>query len=322
MRLIRRRNALGVAVVAAVAFAAACGGGGDSDGSSPASTEDFLAEVDMVCADSREQLNAIEEPQSEDEFLPALQAALPIQQQQAEDLRATTPPEELESQYNEALGLIDAQVAVVEQSVDSLEAGEDPNEVVVEFTEGIERNEERLDEIAADIGLTECGADAGDDGPSDDDTPRDGTLTDGGDPDDIPTVSTEDSDDTDAAPGQTGDIRQYLTDVGAASQALVSFGEILQNASSPAELESSADEAQAQLDEFDEAVAMLDGYTLDDAELEEQRAGIVETAPEVSDTLRRFTDAAAAGDLEAVTELIPEVTTALTNFQQAAAGNP
>ena len=72
MRLIRRRNALGVAVVAAVAFAAACGGGGDSDGSSPASTEEFLAEVDMVCADSREQLNAIAEPQSEDEFLPAL----------------------------------------------------------------------------------------------------------------------------------------------------------------------------------------------------------------------------------------------------------
>lgn len=315
MRVIRRRNVLGVAVVAAVALAAACGSSSNGDGSSPASAEEFVVEVDNVCREADAELDMIEDPQSEEDFLPALQAALPIQEMQAEDLRAIEPPDELAPQYNEALGLIDAQVAVIQQTIDDLEAGQDPNTVVVEFNDALDQNDERLDQIAEDLGLTQCGTGSdGDSGTTTDDTTTDATTGD---------TLTDDTT-TDATPttGQTGDVQQYLTDVGAASQALISFGEILQNVSSPSDLENSADEAQAQLDEFDTAIAQLDGYTLDDADLEEQRSDIVAAAPDVSDSLRRFVDAAAAGDLSAVQSLLPEVTSALTNFQQAASGNP
>lgn len=311
MRVIRRGSVFGVAIVAAVALAAGCGSdSGDGEDSSPASEEDFIVAVDDVCRDANAELETVSEPESAEEFLPALQAALPIQETQAEDLRAITPPEELEAQYNEALGLIDAQVAVVQQTIDDLEAGEDPNTVVVEFNDALDQNSDRLDEIAEELGLSECGSGGSTSSDGDTDTTTDDTLTDGSTTDATPTT------------GQTGDVQQYLTDVGAASQALISFGEILQNVDSPSDLENSADEAQAELDEFDTAIAQLDGYTLDDADLEEQRSNIVAAAPDVSDSLRRFVDAAAAGDISAVQSLLPEVTSALTNFQQAASGTP
>ena len=79
-------------------------------------------------------------------------------------------------------------------------------------------------------------------------------------------------------------------------------------------------DATAALDDFDEAIAKLDTYTLEDETLDKQRAGLVRTGPKVSDVLRRFLDAAEKGDVAAVQALVPEVTSTITEFQQAATG--
>jgi hypothetical protein len=78
--------------------------------------------------------------------------------------------------------------------------------------------------------------------------------------------------------------------------------------------------AKAALDDFDQAIAKLQTYSLGDATLDKQRAGLVRTGPKVSDVLRRFLDAAQEGDVSKVQALVPEVTSTITEFQQAATG--
>ncbi len=138
------------------------------------------------------------------------------------------------------------------------------------------------------------------------------------------TLTTTDDATTDSAPPDTptgtADIQTYVGDVGEAAQALVSFGTILQNVSSPEELQAQAGQAEAELDKFDAAIAEMSAYTLENAQLEQQRAGLVDTADEVSSSLGEFVDAAREGDTARIQELVPEVTEALTSFQNAASG--
>jgi hypothetical protein len=119
------------------------------------------------------------------------------------------------------------------------------------------------------------------------------------------------------SPG-AGQATEYVDDVQAAAAALQGFGTTLQGTTSLEGLEAKVPEAEAKLDEFDAAIAELEGYTLDDATLEAQRQRLAATGPEVSDVLRRFVDAAASGDTEAVATLVPEVQQVITEFGQAA----
>ncbi len=98
-----------------------------------------------------------------------------------------------------------------------------------------------------------------------------------------------------------------MADVQVATSALQGFGELLQGSTSIQDLGNNAAAAQKKLDDFDTAIAKLGTYKLAAAQLDKQRAGLVATGPAVSDVLRRFVTAAAAGDIAAVTELLPEV---------------
>ncbi|HMM48347.1 MAG TPA: hypothetical protein PKE32_01865 [Miltoncostaeaceae bacterium] len=126
---------------------------------------------------------------------------------------------------------------------------------------------------------------------------------------------TTDAPTTDAGTGTT---TQYVADAKEAADALTEFGNILSSTESIEKFKSKAPQAQEALDRFDAAIAKLDGYRMDDSTLEQQRAGLVEKGPAVSDVLRRFVDAAAANDEQATTDLLSEVMTALTEFSEAA----
>lgn len=329
MRASRRRGVLAVLAVGAIGIAAACGGSDDSE-SSGLSAEEFRSQADAICAKYDEQTDAIAAPGGPDEVEAYFTEVIPIQQQQLTELQALEPPEDLSARFDEATGLLEEQISLAQQAVDQISGGTDPATAVQSFSDEADANGDRLDALATELGLTECGND--DSGGDDTDTSGTDTTattldTTGGDATTTEDVTTEESGDTTGdtvEPTTTyGDdaLQIYITDVSDAANALVQFGTILQSVSSPEDLSQQADAASAQLDTFDAAMAQIATYRLSNAQLEEQRAGLVATSGNVSTTLRDFTAAAAAGDLEEAQALLPQVQTALSEFQAAAAGS-
>ncbi len=295
---VRRRPLAGLAVVGAAALIAGCGGGSDSP-----SADDFREQADAICADANREIDGLTEPASADtdEVLPFLTSGLTIQQSQIDELRDLEPPSDLEGTWNEAIDLLEQRQALIQEAADRIAAGESAAEVLGDDAE-IERLQEESRQKARDLGLTVCGCE--DEEPST--TAADTTAT-------APDTAT-------SGPAQSGESARYLADVQAAAGALQSFGQVLQGSTDVDDFKANVPEAQASLDEFDAAIAELDAYELSDARLEEQRSGLAETGPRVSDVLRRFLDAASSGDIAAVGELVPEVTARINEFQQAATG--
>lgn len=316
MRASRRRGALAVLAVGAIAIGAGCGG---DSGSDALSADELRSQADAICAAFDGRSDAIAEPTSEEEIPGFIEETVALQREQLEQLQGLEPPEELASQYDEALTLLEEQVDGAQTVIDDIESGTSPSEAVQNAPESLDENGARLDTLANELGLTSCGdgdSDSGDDTSGAQDTTTATTDDD--------TLSGSDGATTDAAPPPTptgtADIQTYVGDVGKAAQALVSFGTILQNVSSPEELQSQAGRAEAELAKFDAAIAQMNTYTLENAQLEQQRAGLVDTADEVSSSLGEFTEAAREGDTARIQELVPEVTQALTSFQNAASG--
>lgn len=305
-----RRTTAGLAVAGAAILIAGCGGGSDS-----LSAEELRSQADAVCAATDEATDAIAAPTSNEEILPFLIATRDAQTGSVADLKELEPPSELEENWNRAITLQEEQLNTINDAITRIEAGEDPEAVITELSPGLEERDTELDSLADALGLTVCGAD--------DEADTDTTTTSTEATTTAPTTLAETTapattEATTTASGGQGTVDQYLADTQAAAAALTSFGTILQGVTSIDELPAKAPAAQEALDEFDAAIAKLDGYTLEDATLEQQRAGLVEEGPAVSDVLRRFVDAAAAGDVAAVQQLLPEVQTALQNFSSAA----
>lgn len=305
-----RRTSAGLAVAGAAILIAGCGGGSDS-----LSAEELRTQADAICADADERTDAIAEPTTEEELVPAYTELLSIQNDSISRLKELKPPSELEATWNEAISLQEEQVATLQGLVDRIEAGEDVQTVLEEVTPEAEAREEQLDRLADELGLKVCGQDDEDTEPS----TTEGTTTAATTLGETTAPATTEA--TTPSTGGQGTVDQYLQDAQAAAGALTEFGEILQNVASPQQLEAQAPAAQEALDEFDAAIAQMDGYTLSEPQLEQQRAALVEKGPAVSDVLRRFVDAAASGDAAAVQALLPEVMTALTEFSSAATGS-
>jgi hypothetical protein len=115
----------------------------------------------------------------------------------------------------------------------------------------------------------------------------------------------------------SSEIDRFLRDVQAASGALNAFGTALRDASEPAEVKAQLNDLRAKLAEFDQAIAALDDYTLDNPTLEGERSRLVAAGPAVSDALRSFVDAAASGDLSRISAVLPEVAAKLQQFARA-----
>jgi hypothetical protein len=299
-----RRTSAGLAVAGAAILIAGCGGGSDS-----LSAEELRTQADAICADADARTDAIADPTSEEELVPAYTELLSIQRDSISRLKELSPPSELESTWNEAISLQEEQVATLQGLVDRIGAGEDVQTVLEEVTPEAEAREEQLDRLADELGLTVCGQD---DDETTEPTTTEGTTTAATTVGETTAPATTEA--TTPSTGAEGTAEQYRQDAQAATAALTEFGEILQSVGSPQQLEAQAPAAQEALDEFDAAIAKMDGYTLSSAELEQQRAAFVDNGPAISDVLRRFVDAAASGDAAAVQTLLPEVLTALTDF--------
>ncbi len=307
MPLARRRPLAGIAALGAVAVIAGCGGGSDS-----LTADEFRTQADAICADYNRQSDALSDPSSPDEILPSLKEILPLQQDQLTKLKALEPPSELSGTFDEALALLDKQSAILTSAESRITAGEDPLTVIGEISDEAGPIGDEADTKAKDLGLTVCGTNGNDTS----------TTTSTSTAPTAPTTAEATTEETTSTAPTTaeGSTAAYVTDVQSAATALQDFGTLLQSTTSVADLKSKTSKAQADLDDFDSAIAKLDGYTLDVPRLERQRAGLTRTGPKVSDVLRRFLDAAGTGDVGAIQKLLPEVTSTIAEFQKAATG--
>ncbi len=243
-----------------------------------------------------------------------LQSGLTIQKEQLDKLKALEPPSELAGTFDEATALLDQQSAAIQGAADRIAGGEDAETVIRSVDAEIDSLNDQADAKAKELGLEVCGTeDTGTDGTSTTATTTTPTTAE-------LTTAAPPATDTDSGSGATGDTSAYVDDVQEAAGALTAFGTALQSTTSLDDLKAKVPDATRSLDEFDQAISELETYTLEDATLDRQRAGLVRTGPRVSDVLRRFLDAAQKGDVSAVQALVPEVTTTIQEFQRAATG--
>lgn len=307
MSLARRRPIAGIATLGvAAALVAGCGGGG----SDSLSADEFRTQADAICADYNTQADALTDPTSPSEYLTSLKEIVPLQTAQLAKLKDLKPPSELEKPFNEALALLDKQQGVLDSAVTRLEGGEDPTKVLSAIATQAGDLGDQADAKAEELGLKVCGTDGSGSAT---------TATTATAPAVTTAPETTATTDTTAATGTT-DAAGYVADVQSAATALQEFGSVLSTSTGISDLKAKVPQARASLDTFDAAIAKLDDYTLGIPRLDEQRSGLARTGPKVSDVLRRFLDAAAAGDLGAVQKLVPEVTTTIGEFQKAATG--
>lgn len=304
MPQLRRRPVAGALAVGVVALIAGCGGG-DSDAPS---AEEYRQQADRICLSSNRGTDALTEPERPDQILAYLRAGLPIQQEELEGLRALEPPEELRADHDRVVSLLQERQDLIEGVAEDIEGGADPERAVEGATPRLDRLREEGRGIAERMGLEICGTQR---------TDEPGTTT----------AATAPAP-TDTAPGTTtddtpvGQASRFASDALAAAGALQSIGTELQATTSVADLNDRLPALESGLDEFDAAIARLDGYSLDDADLEGRREGLARTGPAVGDVLRRFIAAASRNDAAEVRRLLPEVQSAINDFQQAAQGAP
>src|SRR5688500_20365791 len=106
MSFARSRPLAALAVVGAAAAIAGCGGGDDSSG---LSADEFRTQADAICADADTRIDALDEPNANDQVLGFLQSGLTIQREQIEKLKALEPPSDLSGTFGEATDLLDQQ---------------------------------------------------------------------------------------------------------------------------------------------------------------------------------------------------------------------
>ena len=308
MPQLRRPPLAGALAVGVVALIAGCGGGGDD--SDALSAEEYRQQADRICLTSNRGTDALTEPESADRALAFLQAGLPIQQEELEGLRALEPPEELRADHDRVVGLLQERQDLIQGVADEIEGGADPEQTVQEATPRIDELQEEGREVSERMGLEICGTQRTEE-------PGATTAETAPAPTDTATAPATTTDDT-----PVGQAARFASDALAAAGALQSIGGELQATTSVEDLNDRLPALESGLDDFDAAISKLDGYTLDDPDLEGRREGLARTGPAVSDVLRRFIAAASRNDAAEVQRLLPEVQSAINDFQQAAQGTP
>jgi hypothetical protein len=140
----------GFALVVA-ALAAGCGGGGDGD---RLSKEEFQKEANAICARFEGRIDELGQPQTVDEITDFVDEAIPVVNEEIAALDDLDPPAELEGEYDRMLA---EGRKTVEAGRKLGEAAESRDEAALRdaIDEGQEASD-RADEIATDLGLTDC----------------------------------------------------------------------------------------------------------------------------------------------------------------------
>ncbi|MDH3227129.1 MAG: hypothetical protein OEM67_08600 [Thermoleophilia bacterium] len=303
MTLSRSPRLVGLAAVAAsAAIAAGCGGGGSDDGGT-LTADDYREAADKICRDFEAETDALTEPTSEDGVVEFLEAGLEINREQLSELRDLRPPEDLAGAHNAAMGFLNEQLSGIQEATDRIKDGESAATVIEDLTPQIDAAQEKADEKARELGLTDCGSDAG----VETSEPADG-LDDGS-----PAASSGDLEELGA-----GDLNRYLADVRAAAGAMTAFGAALNRVSDIGGLMASAPELAVEVEKFDAAIESMSRYTFSVPAVERQRTALLSNAAELSSSLRRFAEVAASGDTDEIEAAAPQVQSAVQQFGEAA----
>ena len=157
------------AVTGLVLAASACGGG-DGSASSPAlSKEDFISQADAICrahdtefqsevAATFPQVDPTSETATEGDlraFEEPLLATQDLRGRQRDELRALTPPEDFQDEWDEILGHLGNVVDALGEAADA--AGNADRDGLGEAFQDGQEASDAADEVAAGYGFEACG---------------------------------------------------------------------------------------------------------------------------------------------------------------------
>jgi hypothetical protein len=144
-----------IALSAAALVLGGCGGG--NGGGEELTADEFRQQADGICAEFEGRLNELGTPESLDDLQNFVSDAVPIIEEGNGQLHELNPPDELQEQWDRALEINDEQLETVRDLRDAVEDG-DQARVQELLQEGDEANAE-ADQLAADLGLEDCGSD-------------------------------------------------------------------------------------------------------------------------------------------------------------------
>jgi hypothetical protein len=137
-------------------LAAGCGGDGGG-GNGELSAEEFRQQADAICADFEQRLDEVEPPTSPDDIQRFVNEAVPIIEEGTGRLNDLDPPDEFQDEWDRVVEINEENLATIRSVRDALEDND-----IAEAQRLIQEaggNEEEADQLARDIGLTECGQD-------------------------------------------------------------------------------------------------------------------------------------------------------------------
>ena len=148
------RGVLGLA--AACLAVAGCGGGGG--GGDRLSQAEFVAQADTICQEYEAKLDALGQPQNEEQLAEFADKAIPIAKDGREKLGELNPPENQEETYDRWLEQGDRAIEIVEELRDAAEDGDRAE--IQRIAQEAERADRESNALADQLGFKECGATA------------------------------------------------------------------------------------------------------------------------------------------------------------------
>jgi phage-related minor tail protein len=144
-----------IAISAAAVVLGGCGGG--NGGGEEMTADEFRQQADAICAEFEGRLDDLGRPESLDDLQNFVSEAVPIIEEGNAQLQELNPPDELQEQWDRAMKINNEQLETVRDLREAVEDGDQAH--VQELIEaGNEANTE-ADQLAADLGLEDCGSD-------------------------------------------------------------------------------------------------------------------------------------------------------------------
>ena len=147
------RTAGRLAAAIALLALAACGGG---DGGDQLTADEFRQQADGICAEFEGRLNELGTPESLEDLQGYVDDAVPILEEGTNRLDELQPPAELEEDWNRAMEINREQLENVRGLQDAVADGDQAR--VTELLQESDDARDESNQLAADLGLTECGS--------------------------------------------------------------------------------------------------------------------------------------------------------------------
>ena len=137
---------------------AGCGGGdGDGGNGGTLTSEELATQANAICADTEEQIDAIDTPQTLDELADSTEQVQSIFEEGLDDMRQLEPPADLQDEFDEFISVNEDQVVLLGDLADAARAGDEAK--VAQISEDGEQSETRSDELARGFGADQCADD-------------------------------------------------------------------------------------------------------------------------------------------------------------------